>query len=167
MEDCIGCFPRWIIAMNEPFLPVLRWLGVAVTCFVAIAGYLLYTASQEKQTFYCGVSLEDPGYCGTNKNVVVAPADQQSYEMGKALYENNCRPCHALDEIQVGPALRGIQEKRGRRWLTKFIRNSQKMVAKKDSAAVAIYEMYAKQAMPSFEAISQDEIDAILVYLRY
>lgn len=43
-----------------------------------------------------------------------------SAEEGKKLYEaNNCGSCHALDKKVVGPALRGVTERRSEEWLIK------------------------------------------------
>ena len=52
-----------------------------------------------------------------------------------------------------------------RTWLLKWIKNSQALVASGDKQALAIYEQYAKQAMPSF-AFSDDEVLSILEYIK-
>lgn len=84
---------------------------------------------------------------------------------GQALFDNNCASCHALDEVVVGPALRNVHTKHNQAWLLKWIKNSQALVASGDKQALAIYEQYAKQAMPSF-AFSDDEVLSILEYIK-
>jgi mono/diheme cytochrome c family protein len=51
-------------------------------------------------------------------------------------------------------------------WLYDFVRDSQKMIAEGDSQAVYIFQQYGEQVMPSFPALSDSEIDAILVYME-
>jgi mono/diheme cytochrome c family protein len=97
-----------------------------------------------------------------------APAAAGNAEMaakGQALFDNNCASCHAMDEVVVGPALRNVHTKHNQAWLLKWIKNSQALVASGDKQAVAIYEQYAKQAMPSF-AFSDDEVLSILEYIK-
>ena len=45
---------------------------------------------------------------------------------GEKLYNANCTQCHAINEVVIGPALKGIEERRERPWLLSWIRNSQK-----------------------------------------
>jgi mono/diheme cytochrome c family protein len=40
------------------------------------------------------------------------------------------------------------------------------MIAEGDSQAVYIFQQYGEQVMPSFPALSDSEIDAILVYME-
>ena len=84
---------------------------------------------------------------------------------GKTLFENNCASCHAMDEVVVGPALRGVEKRHSQVWLQKWIKNSQALIGTGDKEAVAVYEQYSKQAMPSF-TFSDDEINSILEYIK-
>ena len=94
-----------------------------------------------------------------------AGGDPALISAGDALFKNNCASCHALDEVVVGPALRGVNKKRSETWLINWIRNSSKMVQSGDKEAVAIFNEYKKQQMPSF-AFSDDEIKSILAYVE-
>ncbi|WP_235184087.1 c-type cytochrome [Hymenobacter sp. IS2118] len=82
---------------------------------------------------------------------------------GDALFKNNCAQCHAVNEVVVGPALAGIAKRRSVSWLRLWIKNSGKVVASGDAYAVALYEKYNKQQMPSFD-LSDKEVDSILAY---
>src|SRR5688572_21141979 len=93
-----------------------------------------------------------------------AGGDPALISAGDALFKNNCASCHALDEVVVGPALRGVTKKRNQAWLINWIKNSSKMVQSGDKEAVAIFNEYQKQQMPSF-AFSDDEIKSILAYV--
>src|SRR5688572_23889266 len=104
----------------------------------------------------------------TKEGVTAAPAaggDAALASAGDALFKNNCASCHGLDEVVVGPALRGVDKKHSEAWLINWIRNSSKMVQAGDKEAVKIFNEYDKQAMPSF-AFSDDEIKSILSYVE-
>ncbi|MFC5269691.1 cytochrome c3 family protein [Adhaeribacter terreus] len=102
------------------------------------------------------------------EGVTAAPAaggDAALASAGDALFKNNCASCHALDEVVVGPALRGVDKKHSEAWLINWIRNSSKMVQAGDKEAVKIFNEFQKQQMPSF-AMSDEEIKSILAYVK-
>lgn len=96
------------------------------------------------------------------------PYSESLVEQGQQLFSDNCQTCHKLDQKMVGPALKGVTDKRDHEWLVNWIHNSQKMVQSGDPEAVAIYEEYNKTAMQSFEGIlDESQINAILSYVKY
>ena len=90
--------------------------------------------------------------------------DAAAVAAGDALFKGNCAQCHAVNEQVVGPALAGITKRRTVAWLIPWIKNSSKVVASGDDYAVALYNKYNKQQMPSF-ALSDKEITSILAYV--
>ena len=84
---------------------------------------------------------------------------------GKTLFENNCASCHALDEVLVGPKLRGVSGRHSQAWLLKWVKNSQALIASGDKEAIKIYEEYSKQAMPSF-TFSDEEVNSVLEFIK-
>lgn len=84
---------------------------------------------------------------------------------GKALFEGNCKQCHAVHSVVVGPALANILQRQKVKWLLEFIKYPEKMIKKKDKHALEMYEKY-KQIMPNHDFLSDDQIIAILVYLE-
>jgi mono/diheme cytochrome c family protein len=85
---------------------------------------------------------------------------------GEALYKNNCVVCHSVgSDVVVGPGMKGINERRAQPWLISWIKNSQALIASGDKDAIAVYNQFNKQAMPSF-AFSDDEIVSILTYIK-
>jgi mono/diheme cytochrome c family protein len=93
----------------------------------------------------------------------LSEAEVAAIAAGDALFKNNCAQCHAVNEVVVGPALAGITTRRTVSWLIPWIKNSSKVVASGDEYAVAIYNKYNKQQMPSF-SLSDQEISSILAY---
>lgn len=95
----------------------------------------------------------------------VSADDAELAAKGKTLFENNCVSCHALDEVVVGPALRGVDKKHNQTWLLKWIKNSAALIASGDKEAIAIYEQYGKANMTSF-AFSDEEVLSVLAYIK-
>lgn len=84
---------------------------------------------------------------------------------GEALFKANCSSCHAIKEKMVGPALKGVSQRRPEDWLIKWVKNSQAIVKSGDEYAVKIFNDNNKVAMPSF-GLKDEEIKAILAYVK-
>ena len=84
---------------------------------------------------------------------------------GAALFNANCTTCHAVKEKVIGPALKGIEQRRSEEWLLKWVKNSQAVIKSGDEYAVKLYNDYNKTAMTSF-SLKDDEIKAILAYVK-
>lgn len=84
---------------------------------------------------------------------------------GEKLFKNNCKACHSIGSNKVvGPGLQGINEKRSKEWLVKWIQNSAELIASGDADANAIFEEFNKTPMPA-QAVSEEDITAILAYI--
>ena len=128
-------------------------------------------AAQDASTTAATVSKAGvtPGAAaGATPATAVAPAaggaDAAAVQAGDALFKANCTQCHAVNEQVVGPALGGISKRRPITWIIPWIHNSAKVVASGDDYAVALYNKFQKQQMPSF-ALSDKEITSIVAYI--
>ncbi|CAN0602954.1 unnamed protein product, partial [Ectocarpus sp. 12 AP-2014] len=89
---------------------------------------------------------------------------------GKALFNQNCAACHAMNRKMTGPALANVEarlaEEEGldKEWLYSWIKNSAGMIKSGDAYAVKIYEEYNQAAMTAFPTLSNADIDNILAY---
>ncbi|MGY6521022.1 MAG: c-type cytochrome [Mongoliitalea sp.] len=92
---------------------------------------------------------------------------EEAISAGKSIFNSNCRACHRLDQNNVGPALRGVTERRTLDWATKFIRNSQALIASGDADAVALYNQWNQTLMPAHEFLSDDDVMNLLAYIEY
>jgi cytochrome c551/c552 len=86
---------------------------------------------------------------------------------GKALFNNKCASCHAIDKKLVGPALKGVED----RWddkamLYDWVRNSAAVIKKGYPRAVEVYNEYNKVQMTAFPELKDADIDAILGYIN-
>ena len=93
-------------------------------------------------------------------------AGLQPSPAGKQLFNNNCKQCHAVDAIVVGPALANVSNRRSKEWLHSFIKNSSKVIQGGDPVAKELYEKFNKTQMPAFN-FSEEEIDAILAHIKF
>ncbi|MDO7848068.1 c-type cytochrome [Hymenobacter sp. M29] len=94
-----------------------------------------------------------------------SPEEAAAIAAGDALFKGNCAQCHAVNEQVVGPALAGISKRRPLSWLLPWVKNSSKVVASGDDYAVALFNKFNKQQMPSF-SLSDKEIAAIVAYIK-
>ncbi len=93
------------------------------------------------------------------------PSSDEAIAAGKSLFENNCTQCHAINEVVVGPALKGITDRRPTDWLISFIKNSQQVIQSGDKYAVDLYNQYNKTQMPAFN-FKDEQILSILAYVN-
>ncbi len=84
---------------------------------------------------------------------------------GKALFDANCKQCHAINDVVIGPALKGVDKKHDEAWLIKWIKASQSMVKAGDAKAVEIFNEYNKVVMPN-QNVNDAEIKAILAWVK-
>ncbi len=90
----------------------------------------------------------------------------QSEEKGKTLFQQRCAACHKLEQKLIGPPLAGISQRREKNWFAQFVTNSQALIQSGDKQAVEVYEAYNKQVMPPHPDLSQEDIEALWVYLN-
>ena len=156
--------------------PVSFALTVGMALLVVLFGFTLLSAAG-----LAGFAADDAevGQCGVggpadNVNPRQLPAESKKrpnspeaaeIAAGDALFKSNCAQCHAVNEQVVGPALAGISKRRPMSWILPWVKNSSKLVASGDEYAVALFDKYSKQQMPSF-ALSDKEIISIVAYIN-
>ncbi|KAA6435877.1 c-type cytochrome [Rufibacter glacialis] len=92
-------------------------------------------------------------------------ADAGVIDAGSTLFKNNCVQCHSVGtDVVVGPGLQDVHKRRSEAWLMKWIKNSSALIQSGDKDAVAVFNEYSKQQMPSF-AFSDDELKALIAYM--
>lgn len=93
------------------------------------------------------------------------PTDAAVIEQGKSLFNGNCAQCHAVHQKVVGPSLANVWDRQPVPWLINFIKYPQRVIESGDAYAVALYNEY-KQFMPNHDFLSDQEIIAILAYVK-
>ncbi len=85
---------------------------------------------------------------------------------GESIFKGSCAQCHApTDEVVVGPGLKGATSRNNIAWLTKWVHNSQAVIASGDAYGVALYNKFNKAQMTSFPNLSEEDIKSIFAYV--
>ena len=79
--------------------------------------------------------------------VSILPAQAQeiskepaAIQAGQAVFNANCKTCHAVNKKVIGPALAGVDERTPSiQWIKDFVHNSAKVIASGDDYAVKLY----------------------------
>ena len=86
---------------------------------------------------------------------------------GKALFNQKCASCHAIDKQLVGPALKGVEDRwDDKKMIYEWVRNSASVIKKGYPRAVAVYAEFNKVQMTAFPELKDQDIDAILGYIN-
>jgi cytochrome c553 len=97
----------------------------------------------------------------------VAAYAQGDAAKGEALFKAKCTACHKMDVRMTGPALGPtIQSETDDKWLTKWIRNNQALIAAKDPKAIKVFNEYNQANMTVFEDLSEGDVANIIAYAR-
>ena len=103
----------------------------------------------------------------TNKTSIQTntKVNDNCYETGKLIFENNCASCHAVDKKLVAPPFQKIREAYGLDWCVAFINNNEEMIMNNDTRANYIYLSYKKQMMTKFPLLDKNTINCLLEYV--
>ncbi len=94
-----------------------------------------------------------------------AAASPEVLASGAAIFKANCKQCHAINEVVVGPALKDSYK----RWPTRsalayFIKYPQKVIDGGNVYAKGLYDKY-KQYMPNHDFLSDSDIDNVITWI--
>ena len=84
---------------------------------------------------------------------------------GEKLFKQYCTACHKLNADLAGPALKDVHKRRSEEWLVSWIKNNAALRASGDAEAIAIYEKWNKNEMPSFTNLADDDVKSIIAYI--
>jgi len=93
-----------------------------------------------------------------------ATVDQAMATKGKDIYEKLCMACHKPTEKFIGPAPKGILDRRSPEWVMNMILNPEQMV-KEDPIAKKLLMEYNGSPMAN-QNLTEDDARAILEYFR-
>jgi mono/diheme cytochrome c family protein len=89
-----------------------------------------------------------------------------SYPKGRTLFFSKCANCHSVNKEILGPMLGSIPKKRSKEWLSAFIKNSQDVIVSGDEYANFLFEQYNHTVMPSFQELTETDIENLLTYIE-
>lgn len=90
--------------------------------------------------------------------------DQDLANKGASSFNRKCIACHMAGRKLIGPAMKGIYDRRSPEWVMNMILNPVEML-KKDPIAVALLKEYNNIMMLN-QNITKDEARSISEYLR-
>jgi len=82
---------------------------------------------------------------------------------GESIFRTRCSSCHAFGKDGVGPDLFGVTKNRDPVWLTRWLKEPDKMLAEKDPVAMSLFNRY-KLSMPNMRLTERD-IEDIIQYM--
>lgn len=92
---------------------------------------------------------------------------QDNVANGQTLFENNCASCHNVHKVMVGPALKGINERRKIEWIIPWVKNPAKVIASGDPYAKKLFADYQSAGMMTgFGNLKDQEIKDIMAYVK-
>jgi mono/diheme cytochrome c family protein len=98
--------------------------------------------------------------------VAIAAPPAQSASDGEAIFREKCTACHTIGAGKlVGPDLKGVTTRRDKQWLTNWLLGPDKMLAAKDSTAVALLQEYNNIPMPNL-GLTEAQVASLIAYLE-
>ena len=108
--------------------------------------------------------MENPGVGPVKSVDIPDEIDAELAAAGKEVYDRLCTSCHKPDVKYIGPAPKGILDRRSPEWVMNMIINPEEMVAN-DPIAKQLLIDYNGSPMAN-QNVSEDEARAILEYFR-
>ncbi|OFY86810.1 MAG: hypothetical protein A3F72_21220 [Bacteroidetes bacterium RIFCSPLOWO2_12_FULL_35_15] len=85
---------------------------------------------------------------------------------GQTIFTTRCAACHTIGNGRlVGPDLKGVNKKYNFKYLIKWIKSSQTVIAT-DAKAKALFEEYNSIVMPDFLDLKDSDIKGIVDYIK-
>ena len=106
----------------------------------------------------------DPGIGPIKSLTLPATIDQGMAKTGAALFVAKCSACHKPTEKFIGPAPKGVLERRNPVWVMNMILNPMEMIMKNPTAKQLL--MDNNMAMMADQNLKEEEARAILEYFR-
>lgn len=91
--------------------------------------------------------------------------DSETIAKGEAIFNRNCSGCHNFRQDGIGPQLGGLTTEVSADWIQNFVKNPRKVIQSGDKRAQQLFKKY-KVIMPSFDALTNDELKQIIAFLN-
>jgi len=101
---------------------------------------------------------------GPISSVALGEIDADLAATGETEFKAKCTACHKISKRQIGPALKGVTQRRSPEWIMNMILNPEEMV-QKDPIAKQLLVEYNGAPMAN-QNLTEDEARAILEYFR-
>lgn len=110
------------------------------------------------------VNLEDKGIGPVDHVELALEIDQEMAARGQEIYKNKCTACHKPDKRFVGPAQKGVLDRRTPEWVMNMILNPEVMIQKDPLAKDLLIEFNGSPM--ANQSLTREEARAVLEYFR-
>jgi len=121
-------------------------------------------ANQEEKVEVASADPMSNKGIGPISNVTLGEIDQVLVTEGEKVFKAKCTACHKISKKFVGPALKGVTERRSSEWIMNMVLNPEEMIQKDPIAIKLLAE--ANGAPMANQNITEEEARAILEYFR-
>jgi mono/diheme cytochrome c family protein len=84
-----------------------------------------------------------------------------------AFYRSNCSGCHTIGGgPKVGPDLKGVTQRRDRRWLLEFMQDPKKVIDSGDAYTKSLVKAYHGMVMPRLPGVDHERAEALLDFIN-
>lgn len=108
--------------------------------------------------------MQDKGVGPITSITIDAEINQEMADAGKVVYEKMCTACHKPTEKFIGPAPKGVLDRRTPEWVMNMILNPEQMVKENDLAKKLLME-YNGSPMAN-QNLTEEEARQVLEYFR-
>ena len=108
--------------------------------------------------------MENKGIGPVSSLTVGAEIDAEMASAGQVVYEAMCTACHKPDKNFIGPAPKGIMERRSPEWIMNMILNPEEMI-QKDPIAKALLMEFNGAPMAN-QNLTEEQARQVLEYFR-
>lgn len=110
------------------------------------------------------VDLENKGVGPVTEVVLAAEIDQDLARTGEGVFKQSCVICHKPDVKFIGPAPKGILDRRSPEWVMNMILNPNRMI-KDDPLAKDLFMEFNGTPMSNM-GLTEEQARAVLEYFR-
>ena len=122
------------------------------------------TSQKETNKSNTPIDLTNKGIGPIKDFAFTTEIDQTLVEKGATAFKQKCTACHKSNAKLIGPAMKGVYERRHPAWVMNLLLNPTEML-KKDPVAKALLAEYNNILMIN-QNLSEEEAKAIAEYLR-
>lgn len=108
--------------------------------------------------------MENKGIGPVSSITIGAEIDAEMASAGQVVYEQMCTACHKSDKKFIGPAPKGIMERRSPEWIMNMILNPEEMIQKDPIARALLIEFNG--APMANQNLTEEQARQVLEYFR-
>lgn len=120
-------------------------------------GFVLSAANSKTRDAHGGTGI------GPVREIDMESLSADRAQEGAALFVRRCSACHRMDEKLIGPALKGVTERREPEWILNWVLNTD-IMAQRDPDALELLGSFLTQM--TNQKLDVHDAESILVFFR-